>query len=311
MDRTEPATAMPSSPGRGTARRRRHLARHVVVALAIVASAPVSASSTGMLPEQSCPPDGRIFHARFDATPVVHAEASGGHGGVDGSSLRRIQVPGIGGKDYFVHVPSRRVAGPMPVMLALHGASGSPEAAMLAAEAVRDAWSTLAERQGFAVVAPVASGASGGWLIGHDYAVFRAVIDDIATLHDVDRSRLYGWGFSAGGHVLHDLVLDVTRPGIDLHAFAGYAVSAGVMEAVACSSGGCGALLDALPRQLPLAVFVGVDDGLLPYVRSNRAGLAARGWQPLLYREFDGGHVVRGEDLDAAWRFLCRWQRLP
>lgn len=270
------------------------------------------ASTTARLPASACATPASIFRADFESVPPRYVEPSGGSGGTAGHAQHTIEVAGLGQKTYYAYVPTDAGDHALPLLLVLHGTAGNPGAAFDYARLTRDGWATLAEQYRFALLAPVASGGSGSWLLPADYASIRAAIDDLAARHDIDRSRLYGWGFSAGGHVMHDLVLDTMRPGLDLHAFAGYAVNAGVFAGLACGSAlGCDARLASMPRQLPVAIQVGVSDPLLAYARSDHAVFVGREWQPLLYRELPIGHTYRNEDLERAWRFLCPFQRLP
>lgn len=289
----------------------RHALLALLSAFAWVGTGTALASSTARLPASVCAAPDTVFRADFEPSSPRYIEPSGGSGGAVGHAERVIVVDGLGQKTYYAYLPPD-AAEPLPLLLVLHGTAGNPAAALDYARLTRDGWAELAARYGFAVLAPVASGNSGSWLIPADHGAIRAALEDFTARHAIDRSRLYGWGFSAGGHVMHDLVLDVTRPGLDLHAFAGYAVNAGVFAGLACSSASaCEALLASMPRQLPVVIQVGVDDPLLTHARNDHARLLARDWQPLLYRELPIGHTYRPEDLERAWQFLCPFQRLP
>lgn len=136
---------------------------------------------------------------------------------------RSIIVPGYGTHTIHLRVPaSYSPTRPVPMVLALHGQAGSPSAANTAAQAVRNAWAAVADANGFIVIAPVATGGSGGWLAPppnpSDYSIMAAAIADVESAYNIDMSRRIGWGFSAGGHVMHDIMLErLWRPHFDRH----------------------------------------------------------------------------------------------
>ena len=127
--------------------------------------------------------------------------------------------------------PSYSPSQPMPLVLALHGQAGSPAAAATQAQAVRNAWATVAATQGFIVIAPIGAGADGGWVVPDvpdepsDYSLFAAAIADAEAAWNIDRSRRIGWGFSAGGHVMHDLVLNDYSTQLTIDTFPSYAIA--------------------------------------------------------------------------------------
>ena len=69
---------------------------------------------------------------------------SHGSGGVAGSGVRSIAIPGFetlpayAQRTYFWFVPEQAPAGPMPLVVALHGTAGSPANAYNEARIVRD-----------------------------------------------------------------------------------------------------------------------------------------------------------------------------
>lgn len=306
---------------RANARRARSLRVHAC-ALALLAIAPLAwGASTGRLPHEVCSAPYALFVDGLEGDAAIVRDPSNGSGGSGGSSTRVLNVPGMGQRAYHVHVPTQLdPSRPAPLLLVLHGAAGSPALADSAAQQLRDAWGAIGAQQGFITLAPVASGASGGWLVPpgvSDYAVIAAAIADVEAIHNVDRSRRHAWGFSAGGHVLHDLMLGPYFPALDEEDFAGYAVAAGALAALACngvSEASCDALLDGASRPLPLWLQVGTSDPLRPYVQADRNRFVARGWVAdvnLRHVEFSGGHTYTNAQLAQAWEFLCPFQRLP
>jgi polyhydroxybutyrate depolymerase len=123
--------------------------------------------------------------------------------------MRRVLVT-HGGLDrsYLLHVPP--TAGPVPVVMMLHGAGGSAEFA-----ADETGWSELADREGFAVVYPEGVPARPGkvpkfltnpqeWTDGSgrggrdDVGFLTSVLDDVAGRTAIDPRRVYVTGFSNG-----------------------------------------------------------------------------------------------------------------
>lgn len=282
-------------------------ARCAAAVAALLLAAAAAAAPVG-LPASACQA-GRLFAGGFEHAA---ADPSAGHGGLfPGDLARSVHVAGLGTRRYYLHVPpAYRPGQPMPLLVALHGAAGA-DAADAAARAARSHWSAVADQGGLLVLAPVASGAQGGWSPAADGAWLAAAMDDVAGAYDVDRSRQLLWGFSAGAHWGHALVLD--NPGV----FAGFAASAGALEAYACDAPGapgCAELLGSQPWPTPLVLRVGRDDPLRPFVASDRARFLAHGWSEpglLDYAEFAGGHTYAVDHLHQAWARLCRFAVAP
>lgn len=238
------------------------------------------------LPQEACSTHSLLFASGFDATPQT------------GSFDLLVEVPDQGVRSFPLQVPAslmppRRIA----LLISLHGAAGAGNAAA-AATVMRDSWIATSESGGFITVAPVASGAQGGWLPSMDYPALAAAINELQRRYPIDMDRLYLHGFSAGGHVVHDLGL------YNANYFAAYVVNAGVLDAFA----GASAPL-AAARQIPLQVRMGSSDSLLGFAQTDRGRFLAAGWtEPTDYHlvEFAGGHVFDASHTDPAWNFLCR-----
>ena len=121
-----------------------------------------------------------------------------------------------GGRDrsYLVHVPPRP-AGPMPVVLSLHGGGGSAEQHRRSS-----GMDAAADRDGYVAVYPNGSGRLGDrlltWNAGNccayaqaegidDVGFIAALLDDLARRTDVDSRRIYVVGHSNGGMMAHRL----------------------------------------------------------------------------------------------------------
>jgi len=253
---------------------------------------------------------------------------SDGVGGVVGSGGGVVAVPGFESnpayahREYFWFVPALSTPTAMPVVVLLHGTAGSPANARNEARTIRDLWIGAAQRHGFAVVSPVAGGSHGSWIAPStpgaaptDYDVIAAVLSDLESHFNIERARRYLWGFSAGGHVALDLVLNPLHPGFSRRQFAAVAVNAGVLAGLACngvSEYGCNtALQDAFPR-LPVQVLVGDVDPLRTYAEGDSVRFSTRGWvasQSFRYLEFTGGHWVELTHPDLQWDWFCQFAR--
>lgn len=262
----------------------RSLATAGALLLAVASGAPCA----NELPPEACDTSAAVFASSFDPAPQL------------GSYSLELQVPGIGPRSFRIHAPTtlqppRRAA----LLVTLHGAAG-PGNAPAAAEFMRDAWSSESEAAAFVVLAPVASGSQGGWLPSQDYPALAEAIAEMQSRYPIDARRLYLHGFSAGGHVSHDLGL------YNSDYFAAYAAQAGVLAALA---GDAAPALAAGVRRIPAMARVGLSDSLLDFAQDDRLEFLAAGWsEPDDYRldTFAGGHVFDATHVPAAWTFLCR-----
>ncbi|HET9033369.1 MAG TPA: hypothetical protein VFN25_10740 [Dokdonella sp.] len=274
------------------------------------------------LPDWVCAHPDAIFIDGFQPAAGITRLPSNGSGGATGSISRTVSVPGYGSHVIYLRVPpSYSSSHPVPLVLALHGQAGSPAAANTAAQAVRNAWAPIADANGFIVVAPVATGGSGGWIAPppnpSDYSIFAAAIADAELAYNIDTSRRIGWGFSAGGHVMHDIMLNDFGAPVSIDTFAAYSVSAGILQALACNglnASQCNALVAGASRHIPLDIHIGSSDPLLPYATGDRNFFQANGWtlsSDLWFTTFSGGHTYATAQLSEIWSNLCPFQALP
>lgn len=118
-------------------------------------------------------------------------------------------------RNYFAFVPDK--AGPLPVLLLLHGSGRD-------GESIASPWKDLAAREGIILIAPNAF-TSDGWNFKLDPPDFlHALVEQVKTRHAVDDSRIYLFGHSAGAVMA--LVLAV----VDSHYFASVALHAGALS---------------------------------------------------------------------------------
>ncbi|HJT98223.1 MAG TPA: hypothetical protein VJ696_07885 [Rhodanobacteraceae bacterium] len=271
------------------------------------------AASTVALPPWLCGAEALdvVFRDGFDASwPIPHDPSGGSGGQYPGDVPRVISVPGAGVHILYLHIPTAySPSRAWPLLIALHGTSGSSGTAPAAAQQIRDDWSGWSESRGFLVVAPVASGPTGSWEPDVDIPAIYAAIADTAARYNVERTRIDVWGYSAGGHVAHGLVLN------DTGFFAAYGVSAGSLTQYACTDDGsippsCAALLSGAEPKTPVDIHLGNHDPLyLQYgAGDDPARFEAGGWIPgqdLFYTLFPGGHIYTVAQLGEIWTNIC------
>ncbi len=202
----------------------------------------------------------------------------------------------------------------MALIVALEGAGGSPAEAISEAMTIRSQWGALAPSENYIVIVPVAGGSQGGWIPPDengngpsDYDVIAAAIADTEAAYNIERTRRFAWGYSAGGIILHDLVL-TGWSGIDADTFGAYAVT-GAPRA------GCPFYNQAptcepthATRLIPVDMRVGLSDPVISYVRMDRTAFLDAGWtlgETLYYTEFTGGHTYSTSDLVGVWGNFC------
>jgi hypothetical protein len=292
-------------------------------ALALSAAAPglaLSAQSV-ILPAWVCAHPDAIFAAGFESGEIaVPHSPSNGNGGALGSGTRSVTVPGLGTQNYYLYIPATYAANhPWPFLLALHGAAG-PGTSDSNAQSTRTDWSSIAQSNGFIVAAPAGFDSNGGWIPAppspSDYDLFAAVLADVESAYNIEETRIYGWGFSAGGHVMHDLAVNTYSTAFSASTMAAYGASSGVLEALACaglSTTQCQQLLTNLPRKIAVDIHIGNNDTLLlPDAQNDRDMFENAGWQylgypphELYYTMFVGGHTYTIPQLSDIWRNLC------
>lgn len=288
----------------------------VPVALAAFVPTPACAASTVVLPASMCPNSDPIFANGFETTPPIPSQPSFGSGGAyPGNVARTITVGGLGSRTYHLHLPAGYTSTrAWPLLLALRGTTQNTAAARdSAAQQVRNNWNAPSEAGGFIVLAPVGNAGSNpnasGWGAPGDAAEISADLDDAIASYNVEQSRIYLWGFSAGAHYGHALALD------NPDYFAAYGVSAGSLEKYACSDHGqftptCTTLLGGAQPKIPVDIHLGNNDPL--YLQYGAGGDPARfeanGWtlnRNLYYTLFAGNHTYTVAQLGEIWNHLC------
>lgn len=149
-------------------------------------------------------------------------------------------------RSYLLHVPAQTPAGPLPLVVVLHGGGGNAASA-----AKMTGFDAEADQHGFIVVYPDGTGRphrlrealSKGdfltWNSGHccsyakehgvdDVGFIRAVVADVERQHPVDSKRVYATGISNGAMMSYRLACEAS----DL--FAAVAPVAGIIDVDDC-----------------------------------------------------------------------------
>ena len=289
-----------------------------------------SAAQTVSLPGWVCTHPDAIFAGAFEPgeNAVPHDPSNGSGGVYPGVRTRSVHIAGLGSgtQPYYIYLPPDYTpARPWPLLIGLHGVA--PYAGVLNyAKDVRSYWTPVALDGHFIVAAPAANDVINDsnnqpyavtWLTPptagpNDYDMLAAVLADLEGAYNIERTRIYGWGFSAGGRVMHDLGVRTRSAALNASTLAAYSVSAGDLAGLACASlsdAACNLLLDNLPRKLPIDLHVGTTDpGFYTPVTSDYNRFIADGWtagQTVFYSTFTGGHTYSTADLQIAWANLC------
>ena len=225
------------------------------------------------------------------AGALVFAVVCGGVSAADtaaaGDFSRSVVVDGVK-RHYLVHVPpAERSNAPVPVVLLLHGGYGSA----VGVTRVTGGFQALADRAGFIAVYPDAKG--NHWDDGretlmsrtNDVAFIAVLLDTLAAEHRIDAQRVYAVGISNGGMMTLRLACELSN------RFAAVATVAANMPA---------ALVPAChpARAVPLVMFSGTADPLMPYAGGKVAGLA-------------GGRVLSAPETAAFWARAHRLAESP
>lgn len=283
----------------------------MLLGLAWVVSASAVAASTVRLPAATCPASETLFRDGWETRAVPHVPSNGSGGTFPGNVTRTIAVPALGNRVSYLHLPPNySPAQSWPLLLALRGSTFASQAdEEAAAQQVRSDWSGRADSAGFIVISVAGTSTYGGWGAVNDIAELNAALDDVFARYNIEESRVYLWGFSAGAHYAHALALG--SPDF----FAAYGVSAGSLEQYACSDHGqflpsCTALLGSTQPRIPVDIHLGLSDPLyLDYgAGADVTRFENAGWvrnQDLFYTPFAGGHTYTVAQLGEIWNNLC------
>lgn len=209
--------------------------RALVVVLALLSLGAVSCGGAAAPSATTAPPS-----ATSPSAAPFQVAGPGRYEGelVSGGLLRR-----------FVLVVPESVPTWAPLVLAFHGFAGSPAALEETSGLTR-----LAQRRGFVLVYPEASGHPRAWqadprLGDRDVRFVRDLVSLLTGRVSIDPSRVYAAGLSNGGGMAARLACDAA----DL--FAAVATVAGAYPTGACDP----------ERAVPVVAFHGTADPIVPY----------------------------------------------
>jgi len=280
------------------------LLRSLVLALLALRVAPGFAGSLP-LADFDCAGEA-LFAASFeDDAPCYAPDSSAGTGGdtTAGDHTGTVYVGSpLASRSYAYRIPAGYdPAKPAPLLVALHGSSSNVTAA---ATTLRNNWGLAVEADGVIVLTPHGTGRGGGWR-DKDADAIAAAVAQIEASYPIDRRRRYLWGYSAGAHFGHSVVLDNPLP------WAAYGVSAGALTQYACGVPGapsCDTWLATASstNRLPVSIMIGTQDPLYPYTSGDPARFETAGWASpeLRYVEFSGGHTYYVLQLVDTWAFI-------
>lgn len=209
---------------------------------------------------------------------------------------RTISSGGTQRQYYFFAPPGacRQGAEPVPALapaLVLHHGTGGDGSEMVSA------WLPLARSERIVLVAPTGTGRYGWQAPGDGPDLERDIVKALRRECALDPRRLYVFGYSAGG----DFALFSAASQSEYYAAA--AVHAAALRPRQF------AMLDRMPRKLPVAYSIGTRDPVysLAEARATRDAFQTRRF-PLLYTEMEGhGHDYSPVLVNRrAWEFLSR-----
>jgi polyhydroxybutyrate depolymerase len=152
---------------------------------------------------------------------------------------------------WLLYVPRPEEPGePLPLVFNLHGSGSTPEE-QLALSGLEE----VAERESFVVVAAAATGAEQRWNVPpdpgkpDDVRFLSELIDHVAALTPIDRTRVYATGFSGGGRMASQLACDLSD------RVAAVAAIGGIRFPGPCTQA----------RPMPILAFHGTADTVNPY----------------------------------------------
>ncbi|MGB8716855.1 MAG: hypothetical protein WCD66_10925 [Rhodanobacteraceae bacterium] len=300
---------------------------NMLICLAAVFAGPVSAAQTIRLPDYLCGGSQGIFADGYETGGVFSSDPSMGSGGAyPGNHSRSFPFAVLGTQTYYLHVPPQYQSGQaMPVMLVLEGYTGSHANSVQDAQGMRDDWIGPADTYGFIVAVPVNNKWNGSWLPAdgsgqtNDYDAIGAALDDLGQAYNIERNRVSVWGFSAGGHIAWDMLLNngaFVRPTpLNAGTLASMSTS-GANSQFACNDtvATCGARFAALPRKVPVDIHIGNSDPNYAWTGDDYQRLLTNGWvygKNLSYTLFVGGHTYMASHLVQVAGFACRYALQP
>ncbi len=174
-------------------------------------------------------------------------------------------------RSYYLFVPEREEgAGPMPLLLLLHG-SGRDGMSLM------DKWDKLAGREKIAVAAPESLDPK-VWIAPADGPdLLRDIVESLKAELPIDPQRVYLFGHSGGASFSLQMAI------AESEYFAAAAVHAGRLHEESYP------MADQAKRKIPIKIVIGTQDTFFPLerVRATRDALVQRGF-PVELTEMKG-----------------------
>lgn len=208
------------------------------------------------------------------AALVVLAAAGPSKAGEPGYEIHQLQWEAAR-RSYLLHVPPNPSGGPLPLVIALHGAGENAEHF-----AAATGFAAPADAQGMMVAFPdgTPNGQRGNTFNAHfccgeavtrhidDVGFVGAVIDDIAARYPLDRGRVFATGMSNGAMLAY--VLAAVRPGW----FTAIAPVAGAIGGM--TRAGQTYLIPLPDRPISVMIMHGMRDSMVLYEGGSSPALA-------------------------------------
>ena len=200
-------------------------------------------------------------------------------------ATRTVRCDGVAYSYLLASPPGHR---PKPAVLLLHGAGGHAYDLVIP-------WRSFAETHDIVLIAPELTNKRSFEAIAP--AVFRCIVEDARKAAAVDPKRIFILGNSMGGYLAYDAAM------LESEYFAAVAVHAAAIDP------GFEDILSRATRKIPIAIFIGTEDPLVPIggVRWTRDRLRQAGF-PVEYEEI-AGHDHHYEQVAdrlnrEAWKFF-------
>ena len=276
---------------------------------------PLSASYANALtqvraPAWRCDSDRNLTSGFEDLESASSERPSFGSGGVFQASSYSVASP-AGFVTYYTSVPPDYAGEALPLIIALHGAGG-PGTQTLAASTIRNTFEQIySVNTRFIIAVPESSGSQGGWIPSLDETKIRAVISDVKAQYNVDQNRVYGWGYSAGGQIMHGLAL--SNPNF-VAAYTGHATRL----LPATSSYGTP---ETATSRVPVLLTHSTNDTTVPFstAQADRVRFLNAGWTEQLpdvpgnfeLTPYSIGHYYNIATMQQSWDWMCVQALLP
>jgi polyhydroxybutyrate depolymerase len=201
-------------------------------------------------------------------------------------------------RNYLLYVPEVQGNSELPLVFSFHGSGGVPQN-----QVDTSRFDALADQHGFIAVFPAGAftntNSARSWNANlepgvDDVQFVRDMIEHIAGLTPVDRSRIYVSGFSGGGRISSRLACELSD------VLAAAAPVAGLQYPDDCTP----------KRPIPLIAFHALDDAVNPYVLGDAARPYWRmGVETALdkWRQANGCPLANDDDKLSQLVTLYRW----